>query len=303
MSKALMINLCGINFKNPVITASGTFNYGQEFKSFYDLSVLGGISLKGLTLEKREGNLSPRIAETYGGIINSVGLQNPGLNSFLSDYLPDLLKEKTNLVANIAGNTAEEYCLMAEKLSSTDIAMIELNISCPNVKKGGVAFGVIPDEVEKIVSLVKKRCSKPLIVKLTPNVADIADNARAAENGGADCISLINTIKAMSIDHKTRKPVIANVIGGLSGRAIKPIALRMVYECYKAVSIPIIGMGGIFDYSDAIEFMLAGASAIQVGTANMINPLAAVEIINGLEDYCNQNNIKNITEIIGGLLL
>lgn len=303
MSNALEIKLCGINFKNPVITASGTFNYGQEFKNFYDISKLGGISLKGLTLEMRQGNDSPRIAETYGGIINSVGLQNPGLDSFLKDYLPQLKNEDTNLIANIAGNTTEEYCLMAEKLSQTDIAMIELNISCPNVKKGGVAFGVIPEGVQKIVYAVKKNCAKPLIVKLTPNVANIADNAKAAEQGGADCISLINTVKGMAIDYRTRKPIIANVIGGLSGRAIKPIALRMVYECYRAVGIPIIGMGGIFDYTDAIEFMLAGASAVQVGTANMIDPMAALNIINGLDNYCKQNNIKSITEIVGGLIV
>ncbi len=299
--KTLQTELCGVVLKNPVITASGTFNYGQEFKQFYDISLLGGISLKGLTLEKREGNDSPRIAETYGGIINSVGLQNPGLDSFLEDYLPALSKENTILIANIAGNSTEEYCQMAERISQTSIAMIELNISCPNVKKGGVDFGIIPTEVEKIVSIVKKHCSKPLIVKLTPNVANIADNARAAEVGGADSISLINTIKAMAIDYKTQKPIIANVIGGLSGRAIKPIALRMVYECYKAVSIPIIGMGGIFSYTDAIEFMLAGASAVQIGTANMINPKVAIEIIDNLQCYCKDNNLKNIREIVGGL--
>lgn len=297
----LQTTLCGVKFKNPVITASGTFNYGQEFKNFYDISLLGGISLKGLTLEKREGNDSPRIAETYGGIINSVGLQNPGLNSFIQEYLPSLTMEQTNLIVNIAGNTAEEYCLMAEKISQTTVSMIELNISCPNVKQGGVEFGVIPKEVEKIVSTVKKHCSKPLIVKLTPNVANIAENAQAAEAGGADCVSLINTIKALAIDYKTRRPIIANVIGGLSGKAIKPIALRMVYECYKAISIPIIGMGGLFNYIDAIEFMLAGASAIQVGTANMINPMAAVQIINDLNSYCKENAIKNISDIVGGL--
>lgn len=299
----LTTNLCGVEFANPVIMASGTYNFGEEFKQFYPLSRLGGISLKGLTLEQRQGNDSPRIAETYGGIINSVGLQNPGLQNFLDLYLPKLEKEGTVLISNIAGNTVEDYCKMAERLSATNISMIELNISCPNVKKGGVAFGVIPSEVEKIVKQVRAVCTKPLIVKLTPNVSEIADNARAAEAGGADAISLINTVKAMAIDYKTRKPILANIIGGLSGRAIKPIALRMVYECHKAIKIPIIGMGGIFNFIDAIEFMLAGANAVQVGTANMINPNVAIEIIDGLEEYCYKNNIKNIKEIVGGLLV
>ncbi len=297
----LLTQINGVNLKNPVICASGTFNFGEEFKPFFALSRLGGISLKGLTLEKREGNDSPRIAETYGGIINSVGLQNPGLDSFLKDYLPSLTKEGTVFIANIAGNTAEEYCEMARRLSHSEIDIIELNISCPNVKQGGLAFGTQPKGIESIVSSVKRYCKKPLMVKLTPNVADIAENALAAEAGGADSISLINTIKAMAIDIKSQKPILANVIGGLSGRAIKPIALRMVYECAKVVKVPIIGMGGIFTTEDAIEFMLAGASAVQVGTANIINPMAAVEIIDGLEEYCCQNNIKNIKEIVGGL--
>lgn len=299
----LRTSLCGVELANPVIMASGTYNFGEEFKQFYSLSRLGGISLKGLTLEERQGNDSPRIAETYGGIINSVGLQNPGLQNFLKSYLPSLEKEGTVLISNIAGNTVEEYCEMAKTLSETNVSMIELNISCPNVKMGGVAFGVIPQEVEKIVKQVKAVCKKPLIVKLTPNVSEIADNAKAAEAGGADAVSLINTFKAMAIDHKTRKPILANVIGGLSGRAIKPIALRMVYECYKAIKIPIVGMGGISNANDAIEFMLAGASAIQVGTANMINPYSAIEVIDGLERYCYENNIKNIKEIVGGLLV
>lgn len=297
----LFIEINGVEFKNPVICASGTFNFGEEFKQFFPLSKLGGISLKGLTLEKREGNDNPRIAETYGGIINSVGLQNPGLESFLKDYLPSLSNENTVLIANIAGNTVEEYCEMAKRLSASDIDIIELNISCPNVKKGGLAFGTEPKGIESIVSAVKSHCAKPLMVKLTPNVADIAQNALAAEAGGADSISLINTVKAMAIDIKTRKPILANVMGGLSGRAIKPIALRMVYECAKSVKIPVIGLGGIFTAEDAIEFMLAGASAVQIGTANMINPYAAIEIIDGLEKYCYENNIKNIKEIVGGL--
>ncbi len=297
----LFTEINGVALKNPVICASGTFNFGEEFKQFFPLSKLGGISLKGLTPEKREGNDSPRIAETYGGIINSVGLQNPGLDDFLKDYLPSLLKEDTVLIANIAGNTVEDYCEMSEKLSRTDVDIIELNISCPNVKKGGLAFGVEPKGIESIVSAVKSHCQKPLMVKLTPNVADIVQNALAAEAGGADSISLINTIRAMAIDIKTRKPVLANVIGGLSGRAIKPIALRMVFECARAIKIPIIGLGGIFTAEDAVEFLLAGASAVQIGTANMINPMAAVEIIDGLEKYCYENNIKNIKEIVGGL--
>ncbi|MDD4315965.1 MAG: dihydroorotate dehydrogenase [Clostridia bacterium] len=300
---ALFTEFNGVAFKNPVICASGTFNFGEEFKRFFPLSRLGGISLKGLTLEKREGNDSPRIAEVYGGIINSVGLQNPGLEGFLKDYLPSLAQEDTVLIANIAGNTVEEYCEMAQRLSQTDISIIELNISCPNVKKGGLAFGVEPKGIESIVFAVKKHCKKPLMVKLTPNVAAISDNALAAEAGGADSISLINTIRAMAIDAKTRRPVLACITGGLSGRAVKPIALRMVYECYKAVKIPIIGLGGIFNAEDAVEFMLAGATAVQIGTANMINPMAAVEVIDGLERFCYDNNIKNIKEIVGGLII
>ncbi|HHU42819.1 MAG: dihydroorotate dehydrogenase [Bacillota bacterium] len=299
---ALSTNICGIEFKNPVIAASGTFNFGKEFKNFFSLSKLGGICLKGLTLGKREGNDSPRIAECYGGILNSVGLQNPGLEAFLRD-LTSVLKEDTNFIANIAGNTVSEYCALAERLSDTDISMIELNISCPNVKKGGLSFGVLPEDVKNIVKEVRKFCKKPLIVKLSPNVASISDNALAAQDGGADCISLINTLKGMAIDIYTRKPILSNVIGGLSGPAIKPVALAMVYECYKAVDIPIIGIGGIMDYKDALEFMLAGASAVQVGTANMINPMAMVEIIEELTEFCKENNIKNIKELVGGLVV
>jgi dihydroorotate dehydrogenase (NAD+) catalytic subunit len=253
-------------------------------------------------LGKREGNDSPRIAECYGGILNSVGLQNPGLEAFLRD-LTSVLKEDTNFIANIAGNTVSEYCALAERLSDTDISMIELNISCPNVKKGGLSFGVLPEDVKNIVKEVRKFCKKPLIVKLSPNVASISDNALAAQDGGADCISLINTLKGMAIDIYTRKPILSNVIGGLSGPAIKPVALAMVYECYKAVDIPIIGIGGIMDYKDALEFMLAGASAVQVGTANMINPMAMVEIIEELTEFCKENNIKNIKELVGGLVV
>lgn len=299
----LSTEISGVKFSNPVIAASGTFNYGQEFKRFFPLSMLGGISLKGLTLEKREGNSGSRIAETYGGILNSVGLQNPGANDFIENYLPVLLKDRTRLIVNVAGNSIEDYCNLVEIFNSKRIDMIELNISCPNVKNGGMAFGVDPDGIEKIVSKVRKVCKKPLIVKLTPNVSYISDNAKAAEYAGADCISLINTLKGMAIDYKTRKPILGNVVGGLSGAAIKPVALRMVYECYKAVSIPIIGMGGIFNYQDAIEFMLAGACAVQVGTANLINPMATIDIIKGLENYCKENSINNIKEIVGGIIV
>ena len=222
----------------------------------------------------------------------------------MNDYENKLKDIDSVIIANIAGNTVEDYCVIAERLNaSKNIDMLELNISCPNVKKGGVAFGVEPKEVERITSAVKKRTDKPLMVKLTPNVSYIADNAKAAENGGADCISLINTVKAMAIDYKSRRPILANVIGGLSGRAIKPIALRMVFECYNVVRIPIIGMGGIFDFADAVEFMLAGASAVQVGTANLVNPMASIEIIEGLRNYCVENNIDNIKEIVGGLII
>jgi len=298
---ALKVTIAGVEFKNPVIAGSGTFNFGKEFKEFYDLSKLGGISLKGLTREPRSGNPSPRIAETYGGILNSVGLQNPGIEHFILEELSDLKASGTVLIANIAGNSIEDYCYMAKRLSETSVDMVELNISCPNVKAGGAAFGVYPDSVTEVVRAVRKACQKPLIVKLTPNTADITLTARAAENAGADAISLINTITGMAVDIHSRRPLLANITGGLSGPAIKPVALRMVWQVYNAVSIPIIGMGGITTWEDAVEFMLCGATAVQVGTANITNPYAMPIIIEGLRAYSEQNKLNHINEITGAL--
>ena len=296
------VTLCGVRFKNPIITASGTFGFGKEYANFYDLGALGGICTKGLTKEKREGNPSPRIAETPMGMLNSVGLQNPGIDGFIQEDVPFLDTLDTVVIANVAGRTEEDYCYAVEKASALDcVKMVELNISCPNVKAGGMAFGVLPASVEKITAAVKKHCRKPLMVKLSPNVANIADNARAAENGGADCLSLINTVGGMAIDWRKRKPVLANVCGGLSGPAIKPIALKMVYETHKAVQIPIVGMGGIMTADDIMEFLVAGASAVQVGSANIFDPEAAINLVNELTNLMKKCNINTVREVTGSL--
>ena len=295
------VKLNGIVFKNPVIAASGTFGFGKEFAEFYPLDILGGISVKGMTLKPRMGNTSPRIAETASGILNSVGLQNPGVDYFIQNDLPYLKEHNVVIIANIAGNTIEDYVAIAEKLSETNVDMIEMNISCPNVKQGGIAFGIEPASIEKITSYVRRATTKPLMVKLSPNVANIADNARAAEAAGADSLSLINTITGMAVDVRTRKPILANVTGGLSGPAVKPIALRMVHEVYRAVKIPIVGMGGIMSAMDVFEFLLCGATAVQVGTANLSNPLAAKEIVEEIPSLMAQYNIEDVNEIIGQL--
>lgn len=295
------VNICGINFKNPLIAASGTFGFGREYSKLYDISAWGGISTKGLTCEPRLGNPSPRIAETPMGMLNSVGLQNPGIDRFLTDELPILRKKDTVVIVNIAGNTIEDYCTIAEKASSADIDMIELNISCPNVKEGGIAFGVNPVMVSQVVSAVRKHCKKPLIVKLSPNVTDITSTARAAEEAGADALSLINTITGMAIDYKKRKPILARGVGGLSGPAVKPIALRMVWQVYNAVKIPIIGMGGISSAKDVLEFMICGASAVQIGTYNFVNPNAVIDIDTDLTKIMADCKIQNISEIVGTL--
>ncbi|MGI6702131.1 MAG: dihydroorotate dehydrogenase [Christensenellales bacterium] len=299
----LSVEIAGVKFKNPVIAASGTFNFGREYAGYYDISLLGGISVKGLTREPREGNPPPRIAETYGGILNSVGLQNPGIEYFIKYDLEQLKRFDTVIIANIAGNTVEDYRYMAERLSDTSVDMLELNISCPNVKAGGVQFGVIAESVYKVTYEVKKNSRKPLIVKLTPNTSDISATAKAAEEGGADAVSLINTLTGMAIDIKTRRPVLSNITGGLSGPAIKPVALRMVYEAYKSVKIPVIGMGGIMNGDDAVEFMLAGAAAVQIGTANIINVSAMPEIISGLEKYLKDNKIEDVNKLTGALII
>lgn len=299
MSYNSKVSIAGVDFKNPIITASGTFNFGREFEEFYPLSALGGISSKGLTLEQRSGNPVPRIAETPCGMLNSVGLQNPGVKAFLL-YLPELKKKDTTIIANAAGSTLEDYVKMTEILSDSAVDMIELNISCPNVKEGGMAFGVLPSGVYEVTNAVKKVAKKPLIIKLTPNVANIADNAKAAEDGGADAISLINTLTGMAVDYRTKRPILANVTGGMSGPAVKPVALRMVWQCKNAVSIPIIGMGGITSYTDVLEFMICGATAVQVGTANITNPTAAFDIVQDLDNYLRQNDL-DVEELIGSL--
>lgn len=288
-----------IRFKNPVIAASGTFGFGREYSDYIDPGELGGISVNAVTLLPRKGNKPPRIAETPCGILNSIGLQNPGIKTFLKDELPFLLKLNTAIIVNIAGNKIKEYCEIAEMLSDTKIDAIELNVSCPNVKEGGMAFGNTPKGISEITSQVKKYAKKPLIVKLTPNVTDIKEIALAAEESGADTLSLINTLLGMAVDIHTRKPILASNFGGLSGPAVKPIALRMTYEVSQTVKIPVIGMGGITSGEDAVEFLLAGASAIMVGTWNFANPQVCIEIINGINCYLKRYGYSSVKEIIG----
>lgn len=295
----LSVKIAGVEFKNPVIPASGSFGYGREFERFYPLSNLGGISVKGTTITKRLGNPAPRIAETPAGMLNSVGLQNPGIDHFIKIELPNLKTKDTVIIANIAGSTADECVEIAKKLENTNVDMIELNISCPNVKEGGVAFGVSCQGAADITAKVRAVTKKPLIVKLSPNVTDIASIAKSVEEAGADAISLINTVLGMKIDIKTRRPILKNNVGGLSGPAIFPIAVRMVWQVANAVKIPVIGMGGISTWEDAVEMMLAGASAVQVGAALFSNVYAPLEIVEGLNKYLDDNKIEKISEIIG----
>lgn len=299
----LSVSIGELKLKNPVIAASGTYGFGREFSNYIDLDTIGGISVKGLTLQPRQGNKPPRIAQTPGGILNSVGLQNPGVHSFIKDELPFLKKFDIAVIANIAGNTVEEYCKMAEILGDTEIDAIELNVSCPNVKEGGVAFGNSCLGIANITQQVKRYSKKPLIVKLTPNVTDIKEIAKAAEASGADSISLINTILGLAIDIKSRRPVLGNNFGGLSGPAVKPVALRMVYEVANSVKVPIIGMGGISNGDDAVEFLLAGASAVMVGTINFVNPKACFDIVEGLREYLKFCGHNSVYDIIGRLEL
>lgn len=299
----LGVNIAGISFKNPIIAASGTFGFGIEYEKYMDLNRLGGISVKGLTLEPREGNPPPRIAETPSGILNSVGLQNPGIHHFITKDLPALRKYETTIIANINGNTLEEYCQLAEILQDTPVDMVELNLSCPNVKEGGIAFGTDAETVYTITKAVKNHTYQPLIVKLTPNVTDITEIGLGAQEAGADAISLVNTFLGMAIDIRTRKPILANVTGGLSGPAIKPIALRMVWQVSRAVEIPVIGMGGIMTGEDVVEFLLAGASAVSIGTANLVSPIAMIDVIDELKDYMIENGVSHIQELKGGLIL
>ena len=293
----LSVKVAGVSFNNPLIAASGTFGFGREYNEFYPLEKLGGISCKGITLKRRDGNPPPRIAETPSGILNAVGLQNPGVDAFINDDLPWLKQQNTVVIANIAGNTVEEYCQMAEKLSETDVDMIELNISCPNVKSGGVQFGTSCESVGNITSEVRKHCKKPLIVKLSPNVTDIASIAQSAEANGADAISMINTLTGMKIDINTRRPIIRNNTGGLSGAAVFPVAVRMVWQVSNAVNIPIIGMGGITTWEDAAEMLIAGATALQIGTVMFSDPYAPIKINEGLNKVLDDNGIKSVTEL------
>ena len=299
----LRVNICGVEFKNPVIAASGTFGFGREFDEIYDISCLGGVSTKGLTLEPRPGNPTPRIAEGHGVILNAVGLQNPGVEAFIRDDLAFLKGKGVAVIANVAGKTIEDYAAICARLDGL-VDMIELNISCPNVRCGGMAFGIRPENVEEVTRAAKGALKQtPLMVKLSPNVENIAVNALAAQSGGADCVSLINTLTGMVVDIERRRPLIANNTGGVSGAGIRPVAVRMTYEVCRAVSVPVIGMGGITRAEDALEFIIAGAAAVQVGTANFTDTLAMPKIIEGLNEWMDAHGVKNIEEICGTLVL
>lgn len=300
----LKVNIGKLEFKNPVTTASGTFGFGEEFIEFIDLNQLGGIFVKGLTLKHREGNPYPRMAETASGMLNAVGLQNKGIDYFISTIYPAIKHFNTEIIPNVNGSTVEDYIAVTEKLNEIDsINAIELNISCPNVKEGGMAFGISCPSAIAVTEAVRKAYDKTLIVKLSPNVTSITEIAKGVEGAGADSVSLVNTFLAMAIDAKTRKPILSTITGGLSGPAIKPIALRMVWEVYNAVKIPVIGMGGIMNTTDAIEFMLAGSAAIQVGTANFIDPTISIKIIDGIKQYCEENGFKSAKDLVGAMVV
>ena len=295
----LKVNINGLDFKNPVIAASGTFGFGAEYNNFYDVGILGGISSKGLTLNEKAGNYGIRVFETPSGMMNSVGLQNPGIDKFIAEELPKMKKLGTNIIANVGGGCMEDYEIALDKLNGTDVDMIELNISCPNVKEGGIAFGQRAESAMEITSAVKKVSKKPIIMKLSPNVTDITEMAKAVEAGGADAVSLINTLTGMKIDINRRTFAVANKTGGLSGPAIKPVAVRMVYQVANAVNIPIIGMGGIASAEDALEFIMAGATMVAVGTANFNDPMTTIKVIEGIQSFMEKNGIKDIAEITG----
>lgn len=297
----LAVNLGGLAMKNPVTTASGTFAAGMEYSDFVDVSALGAVTTKGVSLNGWEGNASPRIAEVPSGMLNSIGLQNPGVAHLKSEELPWLRGQGATTIVNVSGHSFDEYVQVIEALEEAPVDAYEVNISCPNVDAGGMTLGTHVPSVEKVVSLCREATSRPLIVKLTPNVTDITEIARAAEASGADAISLINTLLGMAIDAKRRRPVLARVVGGFSGPAVKPVALRMVWQCSKAVSVPILGMGGITTGTDAVEFMLAGATAVAVGTANFMNPQATVDVIDGIIDYCEKQGVNDVNNLIGAL--
>lgn len=295
----LGVTIAGVEFKNPVITASGTYGFGREYEAFFALEKLGGIACKGITLHPRDGNPPPRITETPSGILNSVGLQNPGVAHFIKEDLPWLKQQSTVVLANIAGSTQEEYVAVAEQINESDTDMVELNISCPNVKEGGVAFGATPAGVEQITKAVRRVLAKPLVVKLTPNCTDIRETAQAAEAAGADAVSLINTLTGMQIDIHTRRPILKNNTGGLSGPAVLPVAVRMVWQTASSVNIPVIGMGGVSRWEDAVELLLAGATAIQIGTANFTDPYTPLQVLEGLAKYLAQNGHTSVMDIVG----
>ncbi|MDR1860465.1 MAG: dihydroorotate dehydrogenase [Bacteroidales bacterium] len=298
----LNVKIGNLHLKNPVLTASGTCGFGSELSDFINLEKLGGIIMKGLTLAPREGNRYPRMAETASGMLNAVGLQNPGIDFFISNIYPELINVNTNFIVNVNGSTIEEYVELTRRVDRLEaISAIELNISCPNVKQGGMAFGVCPETAASVIREVRRACHKTLIVKLSPNVTDIAAMAKVAENEGADAVSLVNTLLGMAIDATTRKPLLSTVTGGLSGPAIKPVALRMVWQASRAVKIPVIGVGGICTATDAIEFMLAGATAVQVGTATFRDPQSTVKIVEGINEYTNVNKFNFVNQIIGAL--
>ncbi len=295
----MKINFCGVEFKNPIVTASGTFGFGMEYNEFAPLAEYGGIGAKGLTRVPRAGNPPPRIAETPSGILNSIGLQNPGVEYFAEHIMPILAEYDTNVIVNISGNTVEEYCEMAEIISATDAAIVELNISCPNVKHGGLAFGTDANVVNSLTKEVRKRCTKPLVVKLSPNVTSITEIAKAAEDGGADGLSLINTLLGMKIDIETKRPILKNNTGGLSGPAVKPVAVRMIHEVHNAVKLPLIGMGGVMTGSDVIELMLAGASLVALGTSLFAKPDLIYDVKRDMQSYMERHSIEDINTIIG----
>lgn len=300
----LSVNIGNLQMKNPVMTASGTFGYGIEYADFLDISRIGGIIVKGTTIQPREGNLYPRMAETPSGMLNAVGLQNKGAQYFVDHIYPQIMNVDTNMIVNVSGSSVETYVECAEKIAELEkIPAIELNISCPNVKQGGMAFGVTCQGAAEVVRAVRKAYPKTLIVKLSPNVTDITEIAKAVEAEGADAVSMINTMMGMAINAEKRKPVLSTITGGLSGPCVKPVALRMVWQTSKAVNIPIIGLGGISCWKDAVEFMLAGATAVQIGTYNFVDPTISVKVIDGINDYCNRHGFKSVKEIIGALEL
>ena len=299
--KNTKVTIAGVEFKNPVMTASGTFGSGMEYSEFVDLNGLGAVVTKGVANVPWEGNPTPRVQETYGGMLNAIGLQNPGIDVFIERDIPFLKQFDTKIIVNVCGRTASDYVEVVEKLGDQPVDMLEINVSCPNVKHGGIAFGQNPDSLFEITKEIKAKAKQPIIMKLSPNVTDITEMAKAAEAGGSDALSLINTITGMKIDIHKRAFALANKTGGLSGPAIKPVAVRMVYQVANAVNLPIIGMGGIATAEDAIEFILAGATAVSVGAMNFVNPYTTVEVVKGIEDYMRQYNVENLTDLIGAV--